>query len=154
MNKESQIYLKGSIISDVTYVNNSLVVSNGDSGTVKISQGSDDYTWKVNIDCPRHSSAETAEGFNEYCKSAAHEYAPSGGGVGTEPSGLNFYLKVNIQLTTGEEYQEVALAQGSNFSIENCWIGGASINNDSDGATFEGSVGLSGNSNTINFNTL
>lgn len=147
--------LKGSIIKSVTYVPDSLVVTDDQDGTVSVSNKSnDDYEWKVTVDCPRDGSESVAEGFNTYCVTAAHEYAPKGGGVGEEPSELNFYLKLKIKLTTGSEEYEVAVGQGHYSITNNWWIGGEAVHYDDDGATFAGTVGLSGDSDTINFNTI
>jgi hypothetical protein len=149
------LILKGSIIKTVTYVSNSLVVTDNKPGTVSIpNTPNSDYEWKITVDCPRDGSESVAEDFNLYCKTAVHEYAPKGGGVGEEPSELNFYLKIIITLATDNKEYEVAVGQGHYNLTNNWWIGGQVVHYDNDGATFADTVGLSGDSDTINFNTL
>lgn len=155
MKKTSVLILKGSVIKSVSYVDGSLRVTDNKNGTVGVSTTPNaDFEWKVTVDCDRDGSEDMAEEFNLYCQSAVHEYAPKYGGVGKEPSELNFWLKLNIQLTTGTKTYEVAVGQGNAGLTNNWWIGGAAVHYDDDGATFAGTVELSGDSDTINLNTI
>jgi hypothetical protein len=152
--KTSILTLKGSIINSVTYAGY-LDVSNNQNGTVGVSGPDSNFEWTVKVNCPIDDSSTTAENFNEYCITALHEYAPDRGGVGHEPTELKFWLKLYITLSTapGVVY-EVAVGQGSSGLKNNWWIGGEAVIYDANGASFAGTVGLSGDSDTINFNTL
>jgi hypothetical protein len=112
-------------ISNITYIENSLVVSDGqahDSAPQTPTKNGNEWTITLNAD--RNATPDVAQSFNINAEGASHEYAASGWSLGNSPGGLNFYFGVN--LTIGTETITVYLGQGSWGAAHNNWWFGSS----------------------------
>ena len=115
------------IISNITYIENSLVVSAGQASpgaTPQISPPNGNV-WTITLNADRNGTPDVAQSFNTNVGGASHEYASSGfGGLGSSPSHLNFYFGVNLSI--GSETITVYLGQGHHGADNNNWWFGSS----------------------------
>lgn len=111
-------------ISNISYINGSLVITSGQPYDVPPSITSSGGVHKITLQAGREGSESVANTFNNLCGGSANEYAPKGGG-GT-PDKLNFFFGITISFTTGGS-ATVYLGQGHYALTNNWWIGGAPI---------------------------
>lgn len=117
---------EGTKIESITYVPNSLVISEGQpSETPPSIVGTSGTPFTITLEAGRKKTAEVATQFNAVTGGSASAYAPSGGGDGV-PKELNFYFAVTLQFTDGGS-ATVYLAQGNYALTNNWWIGGSPI---------------------------
>jgi hypothetical protein len=117
------------IISNITYIENSLVVSAGQASpgaTPQISPPNGNV-WTITLNADRNGTPDVAQSFNTNVGGASHEYASSGfGGPGNSPSNLNFYFGVNFSI--GTETITVYLGQGHwGVTHNNWWFGSSGL---------------------------
>jgi hypothetical protein len=132
MSSSNEVKLSGAQIQNVTYVNNSLVITQGeDSSPPPSIQQDKDKNWVITLSADRKGSSTVANSFNGASGGASHEYAPSGGGTGHTPNELNFYFAVTITFSTpsGSVPVQVNLAQGHYSTTNNWWIGANGVVN-------------------------
>ena len=119
------------IISSITYLDNSLVISEGQPASpppsITMAQG----VFKITLEAGRHKTTPVADSFNNLSGGRNNEYAPSGDS-GT-PSQLNFFFGVVIEIVLPSSGSSgsvtVYLGQGSFGTTNNWWIGGSCISN-------------------------
>ena len=114
-------------ITGITYVPNSLVISDGQPSTVPPSIEKNGNTFKITLDAGRHKTTPVADKFNELSGGKQNEYAPEGdSGV---PAQLNFFFEIQIAFSSGglSTFAYVYVGQGSFGSTNNWWIGGKAI---------------------------
>jgi len=111
-------------ISNIKYVDGSLVVTSGQPSKVPPSISSKNGTYTITLEAGRSKSKPVANAFNSQSGGSAKEYAPSGGG-GT-PNELNFMFAVIFSFDTGGT-EKIYFGQGSFSTTNNWWIGGSSI---------------------------
>jgi phospholipase C len=111
-------------IQSITYVANSLVITDGQPSVTPPTIEAKDNVFKITLEAGRKKSRAVADSFKSASGGSSKEYAPSGGGGGT-PRELNFYFSVTFQFADG--YATVYLAQGHYFLTNNWWIGGSPI---------------------------
>ena len=121
-------------ISSITYIENSLVVSPGQASPGSIPQipPPNGNEWTITLNADRNATSDVAQSFNTNAGGASHEYTTSGGwdGLGSSPSGLNFYFGVNLSIDTeaGTETITAYLGQGSyGVSNNNWWFGSSAL---------------------------
>jgi hypothetical protein len=88
-------------LSDITYIENSLVVSAGQAHDSLQQPTKDGNVWTITLNADRSGTSDVAQSFNTIAGGASHELASSHGSWGDSPGGLNFYFGVN--LTIGAE---------------------------------------------------
>lgn len=130
MPKNNEVELESPLITAVSYVDGSLVISEGEASEPPATISRDGSTWTVALEADRHKTSEVAGSFDGATGGELHQYAPSGGG-GT-PDELNFYFAVNVafQIQGKTVTTRLYLAQGSYALTNNWWIGGSSVVND------------------------
>jgi hypothetical protein len=131
MAKSNSVTLTSSLIQNVVYVDNSLVITTGEVYTEPGTVTQDGTTWTIEVEADRKGSAEVATSFNNQVGGASHEYAPDGGGTGHTPNELNFYFAVTItfRIGSGSYNTTVYLAQGNKGLSNNWWIGANAVVN-------------------------
>ena len=159
---DNTVTINGSMIKGISYVNNSLVISSGQPSSPPATISNSGSKWEVTMKCGRHKTSAVADQFTKICGSAAHEYAPSGGG-GT-PDELNFFFQVNFIIDiNGKNYNvnNVCLAQGSYSTTNNWWIGGTNVVNNgnaslivADNGVVVGTIALSGSHDSFDFKLI
>lgn len=113
-------------ISNITYIENSLVVSAGqDHDSAPQIPPPTGNVWTITLNADRNGTPDVAQSFNTNVGGASHESASSGwGGLGNSPSDLNFYFGVNLSI--GTETITVYLGQGHWGAAHNNWWFGSS----------------------------
>lgn len=149
-----------SLVSNIIYVPNSLVVTPGQpSGPLPPSIAQLDNTWTITVSAGRQNNSQVADSFNSAAGGPKSEFAGSGDESGF-PSALNFFFAVEIQSNLAGQPSSVVvyLGQGSYGSIidptNNWWIGGSCITNYGKQVqiTLAGvGVGLTGSTSSFNF---
>lgn len=120
-------------ISNITYIENSLIVSTGQASPGSTPQISppDGNVWTITLNADRNGTSDVAQSFNTNAGGASHEYTtPGGGGLGSSPGKLNFYFGVNLSIDTetGTETITAYLGQGSyGVAHNNWWFGSSAI---------------------------
>lgn len=157
---DNDIVINGGMVTAVQYVDNSLVISEGQPSSPPPSITQKGSKWTITMDCGRHGTSSVADSFNKYCGGKHHEYAPDGGGGGT-PDKLNFYFRVNLTIElNGQSYDvnNVCLAQGHYATTNNWWIGGANVVKNGDaslivasGAVVVGVIDIGGTHDSFDF---
>ncbi len=164
---DNTIKLHGDMIKEIEYVENSLVITDGQpsSPPPKIATPSgQDPNWSVTMKCGRKGSSGVANKFNSECGSKYHEYAPDHGSGGT-PKELNFYFKVVLTVEINNQLykvRDVRLAQGHYSTTNNWWIGSSNVFNDNkkvlivadSNGTVVGLLSMSGNHDSFSFEFL
>lgn len=131
MPSSNTVTLNSSQIKSVNYVNNSLVVTEGQKSSPPPTISQTGSQWNITIDVDRKNSAQVASAFNESTGGRYNEYAPDGGSGGT-PNELNFFFAVDVtfQVNSSQQVQtRLYLAQGHYSTTNNWWIGGNAILN-------------------------
>ena len=118
--------------SNITYIENSLVVSAGqDHDSAPQIPPPTGNVWTITLNADRNGTPDVAQSFNTNVGGASHEYASSEwGGLGNSPSDLNFYFGVNLSIDTeaGTETITAYLGQGSyGVSNNNWWFGSSAL---------------------------
>jgi hypothetical protein len=113
-------------ISNITYIENSLVLSAGqDHDSAPQTPTKNGNVWTITLNADRNGTSDVAQSFNTNVGGASHEYASSEwGGLGNSPSDLNFYFGVNLSI--GTETITVYLGQGHWGAAHNNWWFGSS----------------------------
>ena len=125
----NNVILQSDDIQSIIYIDGTFVITDGqpyDSGPTPKNLGKGQ--WEITVNCGRKKSDPVADKFNGLCGGALHEYAPQGGGGGT-PDQLNFMFGVQVTFANATPIT-LYLAQGSNSSHNNWWIGGQNVVND------------------------
>jgi phospholipase C len=144
-------------LSSISYVPNSLVISQGKSAKPPPTFQRSGNTFNITLEAEREKTSSVANAFNNACGGKSHEYAPDGNSTGV-PEELNFYFAVTINLQTPNGATSVVayLGQGSHSSNENWWIGGQCIESNNGKPKLIAQVGnvtvsipLSGNDDTF-----
>ena len=114
-------------ISNITYIENSLVVSAGqDHDSAPQIPPPTDNVWTITLNADRNGTPDVAQSFNTNVGGASHEYASSQwDGMGSSPSDLNFYFGVNLSI--GTETITVYLGQGHWGAYNNWWFGSSAL---------------------------
>jgi hypothetical protein len=112
--------------SNITYMNNSLVVSAGQShDSAPQTPTKNGNVWTIALNADRNGTSDIAQSFNTKAGGASHEYTNSSWwSLGSSPGDLNFYFGVN--LTVGTETITVYLGQGHHGADQNNWWFGSS----------------------------
>ena len=112
-------------ISNITYIENSLVVSTGqDHDSAPQTPTKNGNVWTITLNADRNGTPDVAQSFNTNAGGASHEYASSHWSLGSSPSDLNFYFGVNLSI--GTETITVYLGQGHWGATQNNWWFGSS----------------------------
>jgi hypothetical protein len=121
------VKLYGSMIQNVTYINDSLDITTGQPSSPPPSIVHSGHEWKITLKCGRKNSKEVAESFNKISGGSAHEY--SGGTIASSPSELNFFFGVNVVFVSGttEFPMDLYFGQGSYATTNDWWMGGSNI---------------------------
>ena len=114
------------VISNITYIENSLVVSDGQSHDPNPQTPTKDgNVWTITLNADRSGTPDVAQSFNDIAGGASHEYTSSiSWGLGSSPGDLNFYFGVNLSI--GSETITVYLGQGHHGAGNNNWWFGSS----------------------------
>lgn len=114
------------IISSINYIDNSLVVSAGQShDSSPQTPTKDGNVWTITLNADRNGTSDVAQSFNTIAGGASHEYTYSNvWGLGKSPSDLNFYFGVDLSI--GTETITVYLGQGHHGAGNNNWWFGSS----------------------------
>ncbi len=117
-------------LTSITYVPNSLVISDGESAKGDPTVTQDGNTFTVSLEAGRQKTTRVADQFNQSSGGRNNEYAPSGGEGGT-PDQLNFFFALQFQFEANNTTStvNVYVGQGSFAVTNNWWIGGSSITN-------------------------
>jgi hypothetical protein len=131
MPSSNTVTLTSSLIQSITYIENSLVVTEGEDSTPPPKIEQDAAKWKITLAADRKGSGAVANSFNTRVGGSSHEYAPDGGGTGKMPDSLNFFFGVTITWNSGgtRVSTDVYLAQGSFNVTNNWWIGANAVVN-------------------------
>lgn len=118
----------GYVISQITYLANSLGITQGQPSSPPPSIVHDGNTFQITLEAGREAAPMTATNFYNTCGGANHEYD----GATTTSSGpgdLNFYFGVVLELQVNGQTGNatVYLGQGSTGLSNNWWIGGECI---------------------------
>ena len=113
-------------ISNITYIANSLVVSDGQAhDPAPQTPTKDGNVWTITLNADRNGTPGIARDFNDIAGGASHEYTNSSWwSLGSSPSDLNFYFGVNLSI--GSETITVYLGQGHHGADNNNWWFGSS----------------------------
>jgi hypothetical protein len=112
-------------ISNITYIENSLVVSAGqDHDSAPQIPPPKGNVWTITLNADRNGIPDVAQSFNTNAGGASHEYASSSWYLGNSPGDLNFYFGVNLSI--GAETITVYLGQGHWGAAHNNWWFGSS----------------------------
>ena len=131
MASSNDVTITSSLIQTITYIENSLVITEGEDSTPPPRIEQNASKWKITLAADRKGSNAVANSFNTRVGGSSHEYAPDGGGTGKMPDSLNFFFGVTITWSIGGSRvnTDVYLAQG-NFNVtNNWWIGANSVVN-------------------------
>ena len=113
-------------LSNITYIDNSLVVSAGQAHDSLQQPTKDGNVWTITLNADRSGTSDVAQSFNTKAGGASHEWASSHGSWGDSPGGLNFYFGVN--LTIRGETIAAYIGQGNwGASQHNWWFGGSAL---------------------------
>jgi hypothetical protein len=132
----NEVQITSSLITAMSY-NSFFSITEGQPSTLPPTAVQNGDTWTITIECGRKASGNVATAFDEVVlgndkggSSAAHEYAPSGGG-GT-PNELNFCFGMNVTFVANSIQLQTVLyfAQGSYGTTNNWWIGGNTVINE------------------------
>jgi len=158
MASSNSVTLTSSLISNVSYINGSLVITEGEDASPPPTITRSGTTWTITLEADRSGSATVATSFNNATGGENHEYAPDGGG-GT-PDKLNFYYQVTITFTVDGTAVpvNVYLAQGHYSLTNNWWIGGNTVINIGDplllvisNNAIKAALKISGSTSSFNF---
>ena len=149
------------LVSNITYVPNSLVVTPGQPSNPNVTIAQLDNSWTITVGAGRKGSSQVADSFNSAAGGPKSEFAGSGDDSGF-PSDLNFFFAVEIQSKIGGQQSSVTvyLGQGSYGSIidptNNWWMGGSCIQNFGSGNQVLINIGgagvpLTGSTSSFNF---
>jgi len=113
-------------ISNVTYIENSLVVSAGqDPNSAPPTPAKNGNVWTITLDADRSGTPDVAQSFNAKVGGASHEYVSSSWSANS-PGTLNFYFGVNLSI--GTETITVYLGQGNWGALHhNWWFGSRAL---------------------------
>jgi hypothetical protein len=112
-------------ISNITYIENSLVVSAGqDHDSAPQTPTKNGNVWTITLNADRNGTPGVAQSFNTNAGGASHEYVSSHWSLGGSPDDLNFYF--GMQLSIGAETVTVYLGQGHWGASQNNWWFGSS----------------------------
>jgi hypothetical protein len=107
-------------ISNITYIENSLVVSDGQvHEKTPQTPTKNGNVWTITLNADRNGTSDVAQSFNTKAGGASHEYASSHWSLGNSPDGLNFYFGVNLSI--GSETITLYLGQGHWGATQNNW---------------------------------
>jgi hypothetical protein len=127
--RSNDVYVTGSMIVDVTYVSDSLRISDGQPSCQPpmITPYKSFWPWdppgfKITLQAGRQKTTPVAEKFNVSCGGRDHQYSP-GAFHDKSPSELNFFFSVLVQIQGVRPALPVYLGQGSEIT-NNWWIGG------------------------------
>ena len=113
-------------ISNITYIEKSLVVSGGGSGSPPQTPTKSGNVWTITLNADRNGTSDVAQSFDTIAGGGSHEYASSHGSFGGSPGELNFYFGVN--LTIGAETITAYIGQGNwGASQHNWWFGSSAL---------------------------
>ncbi|HEU0015618.1 MAG TPA: hypothetical protein VFQ45_18215 [Longimicrobium sp.] len=157
----NSVTLTSPLISNVTYVNGSLVITEGESASPPPNISKNGSTWTLTLEADRQGSESVASSFVNATGGELHEYAPDGGG-GT-PEKLNFFYQATVTFQVGAAALpvNVFLAQGHYSTTNNWWIGGSSVVNVDDtpllivvgNNAIKAILKISGGTSSFNFDT-
>jgi hypothetical protein len=112
-------------ISNITYIENSLVVSAGqDHDSAPQTPTKNGNVWTITLNADRNGTSGVAQSFNTKAGGASHEYASSHWKLGGSPDDLNFYFGMNLSI--GSETITLYLGQGHWGATQNNWWFGSS----------------------------
>jgi hypothetical protein len=125
MPSSNSVTLASPLIRSITYINDSLVVTQGEDFSVPPHISQSGSTWTITLQADRSGSEDVANRFNNTVGGAYHAYAPNGGGTGKQPGTLNFYFEVIVAFYIGGNVvtQHIHLGQGHFSLTNNWWIG-------------------------------
>jgi hypothetical protein len=113
-------------ISKITYIEESLIVSAGGSGSAPQAPTKSGNVWTITLNADRNGTSEVAQSFDTIAGGVSHEWASSHRSFGGSPGGLNFYFGVN--LTVGAETITAYIGQGNwGASQHNWWFGSSAL---------------------------
>lgn len=121
------VTLQGACIKNVTWIPDTLRVSQGQQSgqDPKISRDGD--RWLIDVYCGRHKTSDLTVEFNAVNASQNHMWNPSASD--RRPTELNFFVGVQVEFLVNETLREVVFyfAQGSNVLGNNWWIASSSM---------------------------
>ena len=119
------------LIESIRYINNSLVITTGESSSPPPSIVQDASRWIITLEADRGGSEDVADSFNTRVGGANHSFAGSGGGTGKMPDKLNFYFGVTVTFNIGGTRIDtnLYLGQGHYLLTNNWWMGSGAIVN-------------------------
>lgn len=131
MASSNTVTITSSLIESISYIDNSLVITQGESSSPPPSIVQDASKWIITLQADRSGSENVADTFNTRVGGASHEYAPTGGGTGKMPDKLNFYFGITITFNIGgtRVSTDVYLAQGHYLLTNNWWMGAGALVN-------------------------
>lgn len=131
MASSNTVTITSSLIERISYIPNSLVITEGESSSPPPSIVQDASRWIITLEADRSGSEDVADTFNTRVGGAHHEYAPSGGGTGKMPDKLNFYFGLTLTFNVGGTRisTDVYLAQGHYLLTNNWWMGAGALVN-------------------------
>jgi len=114
-------------ISNITYIDNSLFVSEGqDHDPAPEIAPPTNNVWTITLNSDRNNTSPVAASFNNIVGGASHAYTPLDWALGSSPGDLNFYYGVNISI--GSETIAVYLGQGKwGAAHYNWWMGSSAL---------------------------
>ena len=88
-------------------------------------------SYTIEFDAGREASSAVADSYNALCGGQGHEWCTASA-TDSPPSELNFYFGLTLQLVSeeGGGPATVYLGQGSSGLVNNWWIGGEYVDND------------------------
>lgn len=111
----------------ISYLEGSLVITEGQSSSPPPTFSKKGSTWTMNIAADRSNSTPVAQSFTDKTGGALHEYTNAGGDK--SPKQLNFYFGVVATFQVGNASVPMTfyVGQGHYTTNNNWWLGGNNV---------------------------
>lgn len=123
----NKVVIESNDIDTIKYVDQSLVITEGESSSPPPSVLQSGSTWEITLDCGRKGSADVAQEFVKSC-GEGHVFSP-GAMSDTKPQELNFYFEntIRFKINGQETSTNIYFGQGHRATRNNWWIGGSNV---------------------------